>query len=124
EAIGGFREHMTYCEDVDICWRAQLAGFDLAFEPGAVLRYCSRPDRDALRRQHRHYGRGPAPPFREFRPSGMPPRAPPPLPADWAAIARGLVARDTDSERARWARRTGRNLGRLEGSLRYRVWYP
>jgi GT2 family glycosyltransferase len=124
DAIGGFRDHMTYCEDVDICWRAQLAGFDLAFVPGAVLRYQSRPDAAAMRRQHENYGRAQALLYREFRGLGMPRRAASSVRADWLALARGLLARDSRAGRARWARRAGRNLGRLEGSVRYRVWYP
>ncbi|HEX4490223.1 MAG TPA: glycosyltransferase [Acidimicrobiia bacterium] len=124
DEIGGFHERMTYCEDVDICWRAQLAGYDLAFAPDAVLRYSSRPDRAGMHVQHRNYGAAQALLYREFRAWGMPRRPAKAVGEDWMSVARGFVARDTGSERARWARRAGRNLGRLVGSLRYRVWYP
>src|SRR5205085_6446883 len=37
--LGGFRTDMDYAEDVDFCWRAQLAGLPIYFVDGAVLRY-------------------------------------------------------------------------------------
>ena len=38
DAIGGFDEgYFMYGEDVDICWRAHRAGWDVAFEPEAVV---------------------------------------------------------------------------------------
>ncbi len=38
EAIGVFDEDLgSYCEDVDLNWRARLAGFDCAFAPRAIV---------------------------------------------------------------------------------------
>ena len=38
DAIGGFDEgYFMYGEDVDICWRAHRAGWDVAFDPDAVV---------------------------------------------------------------------------------------
>ena len=36
EALGGFDEaYFMYAEDVDLCWRARRAGFEVAYEPAA-----------------------------------------------------------------------------------------
>ena len=43
---------------------------------------------------------------------------------DWWFIARALPRLRSRTEAARWSRRLGRCVGRLQGSLRYRVWYP
>lgn len=125
EELGGFHEHMTYCEDVDLCWRAQLAGHDLVLVPGAVVRYHSRPTAREMFRQHRRYGAAQGQLFREFRSAGMARRPAPQVADDWRAIARGAAAGCSSSDgRARLARRAGRAVGRLEGSVRHGVWYP
>lgn len=38
EAIGGFDEgYFMYAEDVDLCWRARQAGWEVAYEPTATV---------------------------------------------------------------------------------------
>jgi GT2 family glycosyltransferase len=124
EAVGGFRESATYCEDVDISWRAQLAGYRIEFVPDAVVHYRSRTTLWAMFRQHRNFGRSRALLYHDFRSAGMQPRPSKSALDDWWFIARGLPRLRTRAEAARWSRRLGRCVGRLQGSLRYRVWYP
>ena len=125
DALGGFREHMTYCEDVDLSWRAQLAGHDLVFVPDAVVRYRSRPTAREMFRQHRRYGAAQTLLFREFRSAGMTRRPVTEVVDDWRAVARGAVGAPGGADaRARWTRRAGRAVGRLQGSVRNGAWYP
>jgi GT2 family glycosyltransferase len=123
EAVNGFREHASYCEDVDICWRAQLAGHQIEFVADAVVHYRSRPTVKAMFRQHRNFGRARALLYRDYRASGMPARPMSSALRDWRLIVRGIPRLRSRTERARWARRLGRCIGCIEGSLRYRVWY-
>jgi GT2 family glycosyltransferase len=124
EAVGGFRESATFCEDVDISWRAQLAGYRIEFVPDAVVHYRSRSTLRAMFRQHRDFGWARALLYRDYRAAGMPPRPSKAAFAEWLFIARAVPRLRSRAEAARWSRRLGRCVGRLQGSLRYRVWYP
>jgi GT2 family glycosyltransferase len=124
EAVGGFRERARYCEDVDICWRAQLAGYRIEFVPSAVVHYRSRTSLLAMFRQHRNFGRARALLYHDYRSEGMPPRPSKLALGEWWFIARAIPRLRSRAEAARWFRRLGRCVGRLQGSLRYRVWYP
>jgi GT2 family glycosyltransferase len=124
EAVGGFRERASYCEDVDICWRAQLAGHRIGFVPDAVVRYRSRATVTEMFSQHRNFGRARALLYHDYRASGMPARSTVAAAREWWFIARAVPRLRTRTELARWARRLGRSVGSLEGSVRYRAWYP
>lgn len=59
DAIGGFDEAMTpAAEDMDYCWRLQLAGSELRFVPSAVTHYRQRHSLRAVYSQARSYGVG------------------------------------------------------------------
>ncbi len=49
--LGGWDEEYIYGEDVELAWRAQLAGYRLCFTPSAVVQYRHRADIRALARQ-------------------------------------------------------------------------
>jgi GT2 family glycosyltransferase len=124
EELGGFREHTTLCEDVDLCWRAQLAGHQIGFVGDAVIRYRSRPTLGQMYRQHRDYARAWPLLYKDYRAVGMPRRSTDTVLAEWATIIRSVPRLRTRTEVARWVRRTGRSVGRLEGSMLHRTWYP
>lgn len=123
-ALGGFAGDMDYAEDIDFCWRAQLAGYDIAFVPEAVLQYRYRPSLRSMYRQHRNFGRGAALLFRTYRTRGMPRRDLNEWSHEWMAVAKSMLFIRSRAGAARWVRRFGRNIGRLQGSVRYRVWFP
>lgn len=58
DAIGGFDEGALTAEDDDLCLRAQLAGFPLAYEPNMVLHVRLREGALAIFRQAKQYGQG------------------------------------------------------------------
>jgi GT2 family glycosyltransferase len=57
EAIGGFDAAYDVQEDLDFCFRAQLAGYKLKFLPEATMHYRRRTDPAAIRRQFYSYAR-------------------------------------------------------------------
>jgi glycosyltransferase involved in cell wall biosynthesis len=124
DALGGFGDAMRYAEDVDFCWRAQLAGYALHFVPEARVRWHPRPSFRGAWRQYRDYGRGQAMLYRRYRGRGMPRRAATQALREWAGLARSAPVLRTQEQRSRWVRRLARDVGRLQGSLRYGVWYP
>ncbi|HEY6798037.1 MAG TPA: glycosyltransferase family A protein [Kineosporiaceae bacterium] len=56
EAVGGFDENLGGLQDVDFCWRVQLAGVPLHFLPEATLHVGLRSSLPAMWRQGRNYG--------------------------------------------------------------------
>ena len=122
--LGGFAANMDYAEDVDFCWRAQLSGVPIFFVPEAVVRYRYRPTLRSMFRQHRNFGRASALLYRTYRSQGMPGRATRAGLHEWWGLSKGFLLIRSRADAARWSRRLGRGVGRLQGSARYRVWYP
>lgn len=119
DAIGGFDERFRIAaEDVDFCWRAQFAGFSLAYAGDAVMRYRLRDTPSAVMRQSYRYGvagvriaivhAGRSPVF-----------------GGWRALADNLVGLARDAgllltpERPRWGARAAWLAGRVVGSVRH-----
>jgi glycosyltransferase involved in cell wall biosynthesis len=107
--------------DTEFSWRAQLAGYTLAFEPAAVVHLRYRRSLAALGRQFFDYGRSGPLLYREFRPHGM----------TWsreeASDRWRWVARRAPQifgsveQRGNWIRMAAFSAGRACGSLRWRV---
>jgi cellulose synthase/poly-beta-1,6-N-acetylglucosamine synthase-like glycosyltransferase len=130
--LGGFDETIPGgTEDIEICWRIQLAGYPLEFVREAVVRMRFRHTRRGLFAQARRYARGHWVLRERFRdvPTSM--AGPPPPSSDrpaWGSrIAKvpGML-RDLGSRggRARWIWRLGWYAGLGEGrvdSLKHRT---
>ncbi len=121
EAIGGFDQSLQHL-DTDLCWRLQLAGVRLHFVPEAVVHVRLRTSLRAIFRQALVWGEGNVALYRKYRPLGMPPLGRWAWIPGWWALIRGLALWRTRGGRARWLWQFGWRLGRLRGSLRYRVW--
>lgn len=125
EELEGFDEtHPFGGDDVEFSWRAQLAGHDVAFAGGAITHYRYRSDLRGTLRQARLYGVADALLYRRFRQHVRRPR----LRHLVKAYLR-LVRRVTDvgrgpGPRGAWLRDVFNRVGRLQGSLRFRVFYP
>lgn len=57
QAVKGFDLRQRYLQDVDLCWRLQLAGYTLAFERRALVHVRLRQTLDGIFTQGRNYGR-------------------------------------------------------------------
>lgn len=57
-AISGFDENLSASEDVDLCWRAQIAGYSFHRVPSAVVHTRQRDGRVAVFRQGFAYAAG------------------------------------------------------------------
>lgn len=123
EAVAGFSDDAAYCEDADLCWKLQLSGYPIHFEPTAVVHYRQRTSLRSMYRQHRNYGEAQAFLYRRYRTRGMKRRSWKEVLNDLWIIAAGAVSTQAPAERYRWVRRLGREMGRLKGSLEHRVLY-
>ena len=123
ESVGGFDEDLLRGEDVDFCWRVQLAGIPLHLVPEATVQYRFRQRLPHIYKQARLAGRGDALLYRRYREAGMPGRSIGDGLRDWLRLIRRLPYIRDKSDWMRWVRRLGQRVGRLEGSLRYRVIY-
>ena len=122
-ALGGCRDVVT-AEDVDFCWRAQLAGYELRHAPEAVVHYRLRPDIRSSMRQGFNYGRADTALFALYRRHGL--RAPSlkRVARTYAALTfRAPQALVQERWRGRWCRAVAYRAGRLRGSVDRRVWY-
>ena len=123
DSVGGFTEDVPFAEDVELCWRLQLAGTPLVLVPDAVLRYRYRDTLPGLYRQSRGYGLGQAALYRKFATVGMRARPTGRMKEEWWWLFRKLPTVRTRAGMALWVHMLGYRMGRLRGSLRYRVFY-
>ena len=121
-AVGGFHT-VPFAEDVDLSWRLQLAGYEIAFVPEARIAIAQRQDLRSMFRQHRRFGQAQAFLYLRYAASGMPRRGVGAAAAEWGRSLLGLLASRDRGQRSRAVRRLGRNIGRLIGSVRVRVVY-
>ncbi len=122
-ALGGWNEAYDSCgDDVEMSWRAQLAGYSLGFAPNAVMRYRHRHDLRGMMKQAYAYGLSDARLYSQFRSAGVPRQ---PLGADligWATLAVQVpdVLRSR-ARRGRWLRQLALQWGWLRGRADHRV---
>lgn len=122
-AVGGFDEtFVDTCEDRDYCYRVQLSGIELMLVPGAVVHYRLRQTFRGIYENGRGYAAGNVHLYARYRSLSF--RRPSQLKAlvGWLLLwPRLLLALRGRRQLARWCWRVGWRIGRLQGSLRYRV---
>jgi GT2 family glycosyltransferase len=122
ERLEGLDERLTAGEDVDLSWRAQLAGYRLGFAPRALIDVEHRQDLRSLARQQYRYGVATGQLFRRFRAAGMARPSPVLAAMTWTRLLVTLApALSTRAGRGRWVATAALRWGRLAGSLRHRV---
>jgi glycosyltransferase involved in cell wall biosynthesis len=120
--LGGFsEEYAGGGDDVEFCWRAQLASCTLRHAPDAVMCYRLRNRLWPLARQRYGYGRSDAHLYRDFRPLGLPPLPPTAGLRCWGRLIRRLPELASPDLAGAWIYDAAWRCGRLMGSLRYRV---
>lgn len=125
DALGGFNEDYGYGpEDVDLCWRLQLAGYNLAFAPQALIHCRTRSDLRSLARQFFRLGRGSPRLYRDFRSAGMPRSSFLEAAKGWAWLLVHIpdLVRGP-SRRGNWIRAAATKTGKIVGSIENRNVY-
>jgi len=124
EAVGGFPEDLPRMQDIALSWEVQLAGIPLHYVPDALYRIRYRDRLPDLFRQGLA-GSSCAPLlYKRYRSAGMQRRTVAAMLRSWARLAVDLSKARTRAELAPLAVRLGRELGRLSGSIRHRVFFP
>ncbi|KQX69339.1 hypothetical protein ASD06_16505 [Angustibacter sp. Root456] len=122
--IGGWDEDLRYCEDVDLCWRAQLAGLSLVYEPEAVMHYRFRGTAWDMFRQISNYASREPSLFVRYRRHGA--RRPPwtHLPAQvlWL-LSRSPYVVLGGRRRLLWVAVAAEAVGHVRGSVTERVYF-
>lgn len=123
--IGGWNEaYGEGCNDVELSWRAQIAGHRLCYVPEAVIAYRYRSSMRALARQMYRRGRAEPQLYADFRPHDLPRR---PVWRMAGGVAK-LAVRSPDvvrgpGPRGRWVNHAATVAGRLRGSVEHRSLY-
>ena len=125
DLLHGFDESYRYGgNDLEFCFRAHQANHAMHVS-GAVVHYRVRTDVAAAFAQGRAYGVSTVRLFREFGPAYVERRRLRRVVKEVARLAWWSLKSIRDrSYRMRLAYRGGLQLGYLEGSLRYRRWFP
>jgi GT2 family glycosyltransferase len=119
----GWDESYTFgSSDIDFGWRAQLAGYRVAFAPGALIRRRFRITLRSTVKQYFRYGVSEPLLFRRWRRHGMG-RDTGEAFGMWRWLALSLPLLRSETGRGHWLRVAALCCGRICGSLRWRVVY-
>lgn len=122
-SVGGWPEEYVPNEDMALSFRLQRSGVPLVYLPEPLLRYRFRESIRGLFSQTRRWGYQSAHVHRDFG-AAFAARRPVSLAvSEWLAVLRQLATARNRADLARCAVRLGYSVGRLMGSLRYRVFY-
>lgn len=123
DEVGGFDSSILLGNDVDLCWRVQLASYPLHFVPQAVVQYRYRDTLKGIFAQARTYGTAGPTLFSKYRDLGMPRRSGRSAVRFHGAAVVRLVRARSKSDLAGCAFLFGYRMGLLEGCLRRRALY-
>jgi glycosyltransferase involved in cell wall biosynthesis len=124
ESVGGFPDDLPRMYDIALSWEVQFAGTPLHFVPEALYRVRYRDNVLDLFRQG--FAESSCAPllYKRYRNAGMTRRSVPAMLKSWARLAVDLARARTKADLAPLGVRLGRELGRLSGSIRHRVYFP
>lgn len=122
DKVGGFDEQFLLLEDTDLCWRLQLAGYSLSFEPAAVVQIRFRPTSRGSFRQAYGYGKYNVLLYKAYRGRGMPRLTVETGLRSLGAVFMSSVQLLNPRSRQKFLRTLGFQLGRIGGSIAYVIW--
>jgi glycosyltransferase involved in cell wall biosynthesis len=122
--LGMFDEDFVWAHDHEFSYRAQLAGYVQGAVPGAVVHYRIKADPRALARREYQDSVGMAHVYAHYRGRGLPRRPLGQALKIWLWLLVHLLHLARPVERGRWLRKAAGAVGRVAGSIRYRVFYP
>jgi glycosyltransferase involved in cell wall biosynthesis len=122
--LGWDESFRTGSADIEFSWRAQLAGYVVGPNAGAVMMKRHRATLRGLARQWYGYGRAHPHLYRSFRSSGMPRGgATATLRRWWWVLAHTPDLLRSRGQRGNWVRLAALASGRVVGSVRWRTVY-
>ena len=125
QAVGGFDTEFAYSEDADFGWRVQLAGFPLEYVPEAVTHWRHRTSAWASARQVHRFAQSHALLYQRYRDRGARRRTLKQVAGSYVFLVTRLpFLAMSEYRRGSWLVVAAANLGRLDGSIRYRVIFP
>jgi glycosyltransferase involved in cell wall biosynthesis len=123
ESVGGWPEQYAVCEDMALSFRIQRAGIAVASLAEPAVRYRLRASIRGLFGQTRRWGYYAVLVHRDFGEAFVPRRPLSLALSEWLGIVRELVSARSRSQLGRFAVRLGYSVGRLQASVRHRVFY-
>ena len=123
EAVQGFNEEFAAGEDVDLCWRLQLAGYRFAVTADAVVEKRERTGVRPMFRAAWAYGQCGPRLFSHYHAVGMQ-RDIRGAAKAWGWLVVAIPGLIDPKRRRQWVRTFGVRAGRLASSVRHRVFFP
>ena len=124
DAVGGWNEDYIHSQDLEFCWRLQLAGFSWGYAADAVVHYRQRDTLRAYARQRYRWGRYFPMLYADFRQHGLRREPPSKILRAWFWIGTRTPFLLMGGRRRRfWIMRAADRVGRLVGSAEHRVWF-
>lgn len=121
--LGGFDTTLPAGEDVDLCYRAALAGNPVRFVPGAVLRYRYRDTMRGIWEQAFRYGWSGPLLYRKYRANGDSRPSFRTAARSWAGALRQLARARSRADLGRACYLVAHRIGRVRGAIAARVVY-
>jgi glycosyltransferase involved in cell wall biosynthesis len=124
DGVGGFPENFPRMQDIAFSWEVQFAGTSLHYVPDALYHVRYRGTLGELFRQG--FAGGSTAPllYRHYRHAGMRRRSVVELARSWSRMARRAIKARSRADVAPLSLELGRQLGRVRGSVRYRIFFP
>jgi glycosyltransferase involved in cell wall biosynthesis len=124
EAAGGFPDDLPRMYDIAMSWEVQFRGTKLHSVPNAVYRVRYRSTLSDLFRQAFSGSSCAALLYKRYRSVGMRRRTVGEVLRSWARLVVGLARVRNKPDLAPLIVQLGREVGRVNGSIRYRVFFP